>query len=107
MSASVHLDGSLLKFARRSSQSITNSIATSAPPVPPRVVSRDYVVRFQNRMFQVMRSHPPTVVRPGTRVEVHTWLDGSLHVVTTAGKRLRVEQIKHEQRTSKENALSA
>ena len=59
------------------------------------------------RMFQVMRSHPPTVVRPGTRVEVHIWLDGSLHVVTTGGRRLRVEEITHEQRTSKESALSA
>ena len=35
----------------------------------PRVVSCDYVVRFHNRILQVMPSHLPTVVRPGTRVE--------------------------------------
>ena len=85
----------------------TQSLADILCRKEPRVVSRDYVVRFHNRMFQVMRSHPSSVVRPGTRVEVHTWLDGSLHVVTTGGKKLRVQEIKHEQRTSKENALSA
>lgn len=50
-----------------------------------RVVSRDFVVRYENRWLQleVRRNQP---VWAGTRVQVEQWRDGSLHVAHEGGE---------------------
>lgn len=57
----------------------------------PRVVSRDYVLQFQRRLYQI----PPrlrTTPRPGDQVIVRKWLDGSVHFYWK-NKPLLVEEI--------------
>lgn len=56
-----------------------------------RVVSRDFVVRYENRWLQlkVRRNQP---VGAGTLVRVEQWRDGSLHVAHE-GRQIRFEEI--------------
>jgi transposase len=56
-----------------------------------RVVSRDFVVRFENRwlQLQVRRNQP---VWAGTRVQLEQWRDGSLHVAHE-GRQISFEEI--------------
>lgn len=56
-----------------------------------RVVSRDFVVRYENRWLQlkVRRNQP---VWPGTRVRLEQWRDGSLHVAHE-GREISFEEI--------------
>jgi hypothetical protein len=57
----------------------------------PRVVSRDYVLQFQRRLYQIpsrLRAKP----RPGDRVVVRKWLDDSVHFYWKE-KPLLVEEI--------------
>ena len=72
-----------------------------------RVIAHDYVIRFNNRTFQIMPSNSSVSVRPDKKVEVHTWLDGSLHFISAEGTELLVEEIKNEHKHYKEEALSA
>jgi transposase len=73
----------------------------------PRVVSNDYVVQFENRLFQIQRQKRRRLMSPGTPIEVHKWLDDSLHFFTTAGYELLVEEITHRPKKNEEDALSA
>jgi transposase len=57
----------------------------------PRIVSRDYVLQFQRRLYQIpsrLRSKP----HPGDRVVVRKWLDDSVHFYWKE-KPLLVEEI--------------
>lgn len=72
-----------------------------------RVVANDYVVQFENRLFQIQRQKRHRLMRPGTIVLVHTWLDGSLHFFSTEGHELLVEEITARPKKSEEDALSA
>ncbi len=72
-----------------------------------RVVSNDYVVQFKNRLFQIQRQKRRRLMSPGTPIEVHTWLDDSLHCFTTDGHKLLVEEISERPRKNYEDALSA
>lgn len=44
-----------------------------------RKISRDYIVRKDNRIYQLTREQKINI-RPGDKVLVKTWLDGSVHV---------------------------
>jgi transposase len=56
-----------------------------------RVVSRDRVVRYENRWLQ-LRVRRNQAVGPGTRVTVQQWRDGSLYVVHE-GREITFEEI--------------
>lgn len=73
----------------------------------PRVVSNDYVVQFENRLFQIPRQKRRRLMRPGTAIEVHKWLDGSLQFFTSDGSKLLVEEITDKPKQKQEDALSA
>lgn len=45
-----------------------------------RTVSQDWVIRHDNRFFQLHRPKGP-LPRPGAKVTVHLWLDGSVHIL--------------------------
>jgi hypothetical protein len=55
-----------------------------------RVVSRDYVIMFERHLYCIPRETMPRP-RPGERVTVRVWLDGSVHVYWK-DKPLRVEE---------------
>ena len=44
-----------------------------------RVVSRDNVVRYKNRKFQIYKNDKISI-RPGDSVTIKRWLDGSIHI---------------------------
>jgi transposase len=44
-----------------------------------RKLSRDFVIQWENRCFQVLRENE-TSIRPGMKVTVQKWLDGSVHL---------------------------
>jgi transposase len=46
----------------------------------PRVVSADWVIRYKNRAFQILKSSRP-LPRPKRKVVVAEWLDGSIHIL--------------------------
>lgn len=46
----------------------------------PRVVSSDWVVRYKNRFFQIMKTSK-LLPRPKNKVIVAEWLDGSIHLL--------------------------
>lgn len=73
----------------------------------PRVVSNDYVVQFENRLFQIKQQKRRRLMRPGIAIEVHKWLDDSLHFFTTDGTKLLVEEISARPKKKEEDALSA
>jgi transposase len=70
-----------------------------------RVVSRDYVLQYQRRLYQIpsrLRQRP----RPGDRVVVRRWLDGSVHCYWK-DKSLPVEEIQVSQPKEVPESLSA
>ena len=56
-----------------------------------RVVSRDLVVRYENRWLQLAVKRNQAV-GPGTRVQIQQWRDGSLHIAHE-GREIAFEQI--------------
>lgn len=48
-----------------------------------RVVSADYVVQFENRLFHIKPEERRRLMKPGSSVEVRERLDGSLNFFTT------------------------
>jgi len=52
----------------------------------PRSVSQDWVVRHENRFYQLIRERG-SLPRPETKVTVRVWLDGSVHILHR-GRRL-------------------
>jgi hypothetical protein len=69
-----------------------------------RVVSQDYVLRFDSRFFQVKRWRRK-LPWPGTRVIARRWLDDSIHFFWNK-RELRVEEIVTPKK-KEEQALSA
>lgn len=57
-----------------------------------RTVANDYVIRYQNRFFQISKSSKVRPL-PGKRVQVKEWLDGSIHIETMEGKSVMAEEI--------------
>jgi len=82
-----------------SSQSLANILCFTAP----RVVSEDYVVQFENALYQIRKRRRGKPPAPGSQVMVHRWLDGSVHLFSN-GKELQIERI--HQPTRKEDAES-
>ena len=71
-----------------------------------RVVSEDYVLQFERRLFQIQcekRRRPPA---PGTPITVQKWLDDSVHFLHD-NKELLVEEIRQRRKKQEERALSA
>lgn len=69
-----------------------------------RVVSEDYVLRFESRFYQIKRCKRK-LPWPGTRVIVRKWLDHSIHFFWNK-KELRVEEIVPPKKKER-SALSA
>jgi len=55
-----------------------------------RSVGQDWVVRNDNRFFQLLRGQGP-LPRPTSKVTVRTWLDGSIHILHR-GRRIRWQE---------------
>jgi hypothetical protein len=55
-----------------------------------RSVAQDWVVRCENRFFQLLRGEGP-LPRATSKVTVRTWLDGSTHILHR-GRRLRWQE---------------
>jgi len=55
-----------------------------------RSVGQDWVVRNDNRFYQLVRDHHP-LPRPLTQVTVRSWLDGSVHILHR-GRRLHYQE---------------
>jgi len=70
-----------------------------------RVVSRDYVVQFQGRCYQVLRDNRRRP-RPESKVIVHKWLDESVHIFWE-NKELLVQEIPRPQRKEEAAKLTA
>jgi transposase len=60
-----------------------------------RVVSADWVVRYKNRFFQILKSSKP-LPRPKNNVVVAEWLDGSIHILYEK-KEVKVTELNAEQ----------
>jgi len=71
-----------------------------------RVVSEDYVLQFERRLFQIQCEERRRLPAPGTPVTVQKWLDGSLHFLHD-NKELLVEEIRERPKKQEEQALSA
>lgn len=71
-----------------------------------RVVSEDYVVQFDRRLFQIQREERHRLPAPGTPVTVQKWLDDSVHFLHN-NKELLVEEILRRPKKQEEQALSA
>ncbi len=56
-----------------------------------RSVGNDWVIRNSNRFYQILRENRK-LPRPGNKVTVCEWLDGSIHILYE-GKELRAEEI--------------
>ena len=56
-----------------------------------RTVGRDWVVQSDCRRFQILRDAKP-LPRPGSKVTVARWLDGSIHLLAK-GKEIRYQEI--------------
>jgi transposase len=61
-----------------------------------RSVGRDWVVRDDNRFFQLLRGHTP-LPRAQSKVTVRRWLDESIHILHR-GKRLEYQEFDPQQR---------
>lgn len=85
----------------------TQNLANILCFTEPRIVGRDYVVQFENRLFQIQRQKRRRLMAPGTPIRVHKWLDESLHFFSQSGYELLVEEITHRVTRNKEEALSA
>ena len=64
-----------------------------------RVVSNDYVVQHEGRLYQLVKEPRKRLPEPGARVTVRRWLDGSVHIFWQ-NKELTVREI--TQRPGKE-----
>jgi transposase len=82
-----------------SNQCLANILCFTAS----RVVSEDYVVQFENSLYQIQKRRRRKPPAPGSQVMVHKWLDGSVHLFSN-GKELQTERI--QQPTRKEDAES-
>lgn len=71
-----------------------------------RVVSEDYVVQFERRLYQIQRERRRRLPAPGTSVTVQKWLDGSLHFLH-GNRELLVEEILQRPVKKEVHALSA
>jgi transposase len=71
-----------------------------------RVVSEDYVLQFERRLFQIQREKRRRLPAPGTSVTVQKWLDESVHFLHN-NTELLVEEIVRRQENQEEPALSA
>ena len=67
-----------------------------------RTVGRDWVVQSDCRRFQILRDAKP-LPRPGSKVTVARWLDGSIHLLVK-GKEIRYQEI--EPVAGREEALA-
>lgn len=56
-----------------------------------RVVSKDFVIQFERRLFQIKKDSLPRP-RPGDRVTLRKWIDGSIHLYWN-NKSLLVQEI--------------
>jgi transposase len=70
-----------------------------------RVVSRDYVVQFGGRLYQILRETPHRP-RPETKVTVRKWLDESVHIFWEEIE-LLVQEITKTQRKEEAKKLTA
>jgi transposase len=59
-----------------------------------RVVSADWIVRYKNRFFQILKESKP-LPRPKNTVTVAEWLDGSVHILFEK-KEMKVTEIDAE-----------
>jgi len=59
-----------------------------------RTVSRDYVVRFEKRLFQILKGNK-ALPRPKSKVIVRVLLDGTLRIIWKGTKLLVKEQRVH------------
>jgi hypothetical protein len=71
-----------------------------------RVVSRDWVIQFQRRLYQIRPHHHQVMPRPNDRVVVRKWLDCSVHFYWQ-NKPLPVEEIQSENRKEDSSSLYA
>jgi transposase len=71
-----------------------------------RVVSRDYVVHFERRCYQILKEQRRHRPRPEAKVTVRKWLDESVHIFWQ-DKELLVEEIVKPKRKEAANKLSA
>jgi len=69
-----------------------------------RIVSRDHIIQFGRQLFRVPKTLSPRP-RPGSRVIVRKWLDGSIHLYWN-NKPLLVEEYQ-AQRKERPDSLSA
>lgn len=58
-----------------------------------RKVSEDYVVLFENGVYQLKRHKRIPLPRPGSSLTVRKWLDGSVHFYSSNGQELTTEQL--------------
>ena len=56
-----------------------------------RTVSNDWVVRYDNRTFQLLQDKKVDI-RPKTKAVIAEWLDGSIHILHQ-GKEVSYEEI--------------
>ena len=70
-------------------QCLSNYLCFTAP----RVVSEDYVVQFEQTLYQIQRQKRHRLPAPGSQVMVHKWLDATVHIFTNDGKELLTQQI--------------
>lgn len=61
-----------------------------------RVVSRDYVIQFEHHVYRIPRETLPRP-RPGDKVTIRVWLDGSIHVYWKE-RPLKVEEFSLERK---------
>ena len=70
------------------------------------MVSEDYVLQFERRLFQIQREKRRGPPAQGTPVTVQKWLDGSVHFLQN-NKELLVEEFRQRQKKQEEQTLSA
>lgn len=70
-----------------------------------RVVSRDYVIMFEHHLYQIPKETIPRP-RPGERVTVRVWLDGSVHVYWK-DKPLHVQEFSLPRKEGHHDSISA
>lgn len=70
-----------------------------------RVVSKDFVIQFESHLFQINKDSLPRP-RPGDKVTVRKWLDGSIHIYWK-NKPLLVQEILIPKKKERHPRLSA
>jgi transposase len=84
-------------------QSLANVLCFTAV----RVISEDFIVQFENRLFQILRPKGRRLPAPGSRVAVHTWLDGTVHIFDNSARELAVQQIDTHTRKEEDESVPA